>query len=178
MVAKGFSQQLGLDYMETYAPIAKFVALRAILTITALEDLEIESLDISSAFLNRDIDTEVYVQQSEGFHEGGPDTVWRLLKSLYGLKQSPHAWNKKLYLALQALGFHQIKSDTSIYIWDHNGMRIIVPVFVDDLTLVSKSAEMIVKIKQELATHFKPQDLGPTLSKYNSPSLGSLSHTN
>jgi len=89
LVAKGYSQCPSLDYTEMFAPTTKFAALRAILAIAAIEDLELESLDISSAFLNGDLDSEVYLQQPEGFHQGDSDRVWRLLKSLYGLKQSP-----------------------------------------------------------------------------------------
>ena len=164
LVAKGYSQRPGLDYTETFAPTAKFAALRAILAISAIEDLELESLDISSAFLNGEIDTEVYLQQPEGFHQGGPDCVWRLLKALYGLKQSPRVWNKKLDTVLHELGFTCIKSDTSIYIWIRGDVKIFVPVFVDDLTLASKSISAISHVKTELGKRFKLRDLGPTSS--------------
>jgi len=89
LVAKGYSQRPGLDYTETFTPTTKFATLHAILAIAAIEDLELESLDISSAFLNGDLDSEVYLQQPEDFHQGNSDCVWRLLKSLYGLKKSP-----------------------------------------------------------------------------------------
>ena len=98
LVVKGYSQHPGLDYTETFAPTSKFAELCAILAIAAIEDLELKSLDISSAFLNGEINTEVYLQQPEGFHQGGPDYVWRLLKALYGLKQSPRENICKVYI--------------------------------------------------------------------------------
>jgi len=164
VVAKGYKQRPGLDFTETFAPTVKYSALRTILAIAAIEDLELESVDISTAFLNGDIDTEIYVEQPEGFQERGPGWVWRLLKSLYGLKQSPRLWNQKLHAALQDMGFIRTRSDHSVYIYVRDGVRMIIPIFVDDLTLVSKSMAAINKVKQELGERFKLRDLGPTES--------------
>ncbi len=75
LVAKGYGMRPGFDYVETFAPTAKWAALRAVLAIAALEDMEIESLDISSAFLNGVLDTEVFMEQPEGFPLGAPDEV-------------------------------------------------------------------------------------------------------
>ena len=114
LVAKGFSQRPGFDFGETYASTVKWATLRAILAYAALEDLEIESLDISSAFLNGDIDAEVYMQQPEGFPQGEWDDVLKLLKSLYGLKQGPCCWSIKLHEAFDSMGFRRLVSDCSI----------------------------------------------------------------
>jgi len=162
LVAKGFSQRPGFDFDETYAATVKYTTLRTILALGALEDLEIESVDISSAFLNGDIDAEVYMQQPEGFPQGPIDSVLKLIKSLYGLRQSPRLWHKKLNSVLTKLGFVKIKSDASVWVYHRDGIRIIVPVFVDDLTLVSKSKKKIQELKDELKKHFKLRDLGPT----------------
>src|SRR6201999_870275 len=153
VVAQGFSQHPGFDYDETYASTVKWATLRAILALAALEDLEIESVDISSAFLNGEIDAEVYMQQPEGFPQGRPDQVLRLLKSIYGLRQSPRLWHKKLNSVLVKMGFKKIKSDASVWVYDRDEVRIIVPVFVDDMTLVSKSKEKIKQLKEELKKH-------------------------
>jgi hypothetical protein len=96
VVAQGFAQRPGFDYTETFAPTPKWAALRAILALAALEDLEMESVDISSAFLNGTLEEEVYMRQPEGFVEKGNNWVWRLIKSIYGLKQAGHCWHKKL----------------------------------------------------------------------------------
>lgn len=118
-------------------------------------------MDISTAFLNGELDAEVYMQQSEGFPQGDDDQVLKLLKSIYGLKQSPRLWHIKLNSVLVKLGFVKIKSDASVWTYDRDGVKIIVPVFVDDLTLVSKSKEKIRQLKEELKQHFKLRDLGP-----------------
>jgi hypothetical protein len=162
LVAKGFSQRPGFDFDETYASTVKWATLRAILALAALEDLEIESIDISSAFLNGDIDAEVYMQQPEGFSQGSPEQVLRLIKSIYGLRQSPRLWHLKLNSVLEKAGFVKIKSDGSVWVFDRDGVRVILPVFVDDITLVSKSKEKIQEVKEELRKHFKLRDLGPT----------------
>ena len=75
LVVKGFSQCPGLDYTEIFAPTTKFAVLWAILAIAVIEDLELESLDISSAFLNGELESEVYLQQPEGFHQGEPNCM-------------------------------------------------------------------------------------------------------
>src|ERR1700744_649274 len=84
------------------------------------------------------------------------------MKSIYGLRQSPHLWHKKLDSVLSTLAFIKIKSDASVWVYEKDGLRIIVPVFVDDMTLVSKSKEKIAKLKEELKKHFKLRDLGGT----------------
>jgi hypothetical protein len=162
LVAKGFSQRPGFEFSETFAPTAKWAALRAILALAALEDLELESVDISSAFLNGDLDTDVYMQQPEGFEKRGPDYVCRLLKSLYGLKQAGRMWYIKLDKILTEIGFTRVLCDHSIWVWNKAGVRIIVPVFVDDLTIASTSKESIQQVKDDLRKHFKLRDLGPT----------------
>ena len=96
VVAKGFAQRPGFDYTETFAPTAKWASLRAIFAIAALEDMELESIDISSAFLNGELEEDVYMEQPEGFHQGSPDDYLKLLKGMYGLKQSGRIWHEKL----------------------------------------------------------------------------------
>src|ERR1700740_158467 len=89
LVAQGFSQRPGLDYVEIFAPTFRPASLRLILAIAAIEDLHLHSLDISNAFLNGDLEEEIYMKQPEGFHQGENNDVCHLLKPLYGLKQAP-----------------------------------------------------------------------------------------
>jgi hypothetical protein len=89
LVAKGFAQQPGQDYFETFASTMHHTTIRTILALAAIEDMELHSVDISHAFTNSNIDAEVYMKQPEGFERGsGSKYVCRLNKSLYGLKQS------------------------------------------------------------------------------------------
>jgi Reverse transcriptase (RNA-dependent DNA polymerase) len=162
LVAQGYLQRPGLDYGETYASTVRWATLRAILALGAFEDLEIESIDISSAFLNGDIDTEVYMQQPEGFPQGGKEDVLKINKGIYGLKQSPRLWHEKLDSVLSQLGFTKIKSDDSVWVFYKEGVHIIVPIFVDDMTLVSKDKAAIDQLVSDLEKHFKLCCLGLT----------------
>ena len=162
LVAKGYSQRPGFDFLETFAPTVRVSAVRAILAIAAIEDLELRSIDVSHAFLNGDLEEEIYMEQPEGFEVGGPDHVCRLKKSLYGLKQAGRVWNKKLHATLEKMGFIRIGSEHSVYVFTRDDVRIILPVFVDDITLACKSSSVLDSTIKELATHFKLHDLGPT----------------
>ena len=104
------------------------------------------------------------MRQPEGFEEKGKETwVCRLLKSIYGLKQAGRLWQQRLNEVLVThMGFKRIESDSSIWVWSDGSTRIIVPVFVDDMTLASNSAQAIADTKAALRRHFKLRDLGPT----------------
>ena len=160
LVAQGFSQRPGLDFGETFASTVKWATLRAILAIAAYEDLEIESVDISSAFLNGDIDAEIYMKQPEGFTQGSGDDVLKLQKSIYGLKQAPRIWHDKLDSVLSEIGFKKVESDNSLWIYQKDDARIIIPVFVDDLTIVTKDKASITSVISHLEKNFKLRRLG------------------
>jgi hypothetical protein len=163
LIAKGFGQRPSIDFDETFTPTTKWAALRAILALATLENLELESIDISNAYLNRELhDVDVYMQQPDGFAERDSTWVARLLKGLYGLKQGGRKWFRRLKEVLVELGFARIHSGSSVFIWEKDGVRVIVPVFVDDITLASKSKEKIAEIKGLLAQCFKLRNLGPT----------------
>ena len=119
-------------------------------------------MDILYAFTNSDIDIEIYMQQPPGFVQGGKERVCRLNKSLYGLKQSSQLWGETLGKVLIGLGFKKTYSDASLYIYDRDNIKIILPVFVDDITLASKSQEALDNFVIELGKHFKLRDLGTT----------------
>lgn len=120
------------------------------------------SVDISSAFLNGDMDAEVYLDPAEGFPEA-PGKVWKLLKPLYSLKQSSRQWYKKLDAALSLIGFTRVQCDYSIWAWRKDEQHIIVPVFVDDMTIVANSPAAVQQVISDLHTYFKLHDLGPTI---------------
>jgi hypothetical protein len=112
------------------------------------------------------------MQQPDGF-----DSTWVacLLKGLYGLKQDGREWFRRLEEVLVELGFVRIRSDSSVFIWEKDGLKVIVPVFVDNITLASKSKEKIAEIKGLLAQRFKMRDLGPTLFLLGVPSTSTRS---
>ncbi len=94
-MVKGFIQTFGVDYNETFIPIAKFVSIHYILGLMTIENMEIHQMDVKIAFFNGDLEEGNYMEQLEGFTHEGEHLVCKLHKSLYGLKQSPRAWNQK-----------------------------------------------------------------------------------
>ena len=90
LVIKGYRQTKGLDYFDTYSPVTRINSIRMVLAIAALRNLEIHQMDVKTAFLNGDLDEEIYMEQPEGFSAPGQEKkVCKLVKSLYGLKQAP-----------------------------------------------------------------------------------------
>jgi transposase InsO family protein len=166
LVAKGFLQREGVDYSETFAPTVRLSAVRTVLALAAKEDMELESVDISTAFLNGEMEEEVFMKIPEGLgveaREEKGEWVVRLLKAIYGLKQAGRMWAKKLHEVLTSLDFVRIECEHSFYIYEQKGIKIFVPVYVDDLTIASNSKAMISQLKSDLMTHFKLRDLGPT----------------
>lgn len=106
-----------VDYHETYSPVIRFNTLRSLFTIAAKYDYDIDHLDVVTAFLNGDLEEDIYIKQPEEFVKSGyEDKICKLNKAIYGLKQGANAWNKKLDNALNKLKFQRSKTDQGIYI--------------------------------------------------------------
>lgn len=172
IVAQGFSQVQGIHYNEIFASTARMAAMHTVLAVAATEDLELESVDMLTAFLNRDIDTEVYTKVPEGLGvEGDPwpgedpkQWVVCLLKGLYGIKQGLCIWALKLHSVLTSIGFKQIDCDYSVYVYQCSYVCIIMPIHVNNLLLALNLKAAIQCIKSNLAGHFKLHDQGLTTS--------------
>ena len=134
LVAKGFTQIEGIDFQETFSPVARYEAICFLLAHATLEDWELEAMDIKTAFLYGKLDGEIYMEQPEGFiGKGQEQMVCRLKKAIYGLKQASHTWNEKLHETLLQQGFKCTYSDASIYVYSHCQAEVILIVYVDDL---------------------------------------------
>ena len=106
LVAKGFTQLEGVDFDETFSPVARFESLRLLLALATLEDWHIHQMDVKSAFLHGELEEEIYMEQPVGFVTAGSEhLVCRLQKALYGLKQASRAWNVQFHGVLCELGF-------------------------------------------------------------------------
>jgi hypothetical protein len=114
LVGRGFQQQAGVNYDETFAPVTKLKSVKLLLSLAATHDLEIKQLDFDTAFLNATLDHEVYMTLPPG--TSNPGKVVRLVKSLYGLKQAGHDWNKLISRKIIDLGYTQLKCDTCLFI--------------------------------------------------------------
>jgi hypothetical protein len=160
-VAKGYSQQQGIDYIETYAPTVRMDSLRTLIAIATYEDLEIHHLDIDTAFLNATLDEDIYIAQPAGFEDPEkPDYVCKLNKSLYGLKQAPRAWYEMMDKYLTSRGFKSVGfTEPCIYIHEDNRGKCMLSLFVDDI-LVSAKPNMLQWTKDIIKSKFKTKDLG------------------
>ena len=120
LVAQGFSQCPGFEYLKVFASTVCLPTLHIILALAALHDLHLWSVDVSNAYLNGNMDCNVYMEQPKGFAEGNPkDLVCLLKKSLYGTKQGRNCWNRKMHTALKSMGFKQIYLDAAVYVYLH-----------------------------------------------------------
>ena len=162
LVARGFQQVHGVDYNETYAPVVKLTSIRVLLAVVAQMDLELHQMDVVTAFLNGDIEEDIYMAQPEGCRDPSkPDYVCKLRKALYGLKQAPRRWNAKIDdFLLVTLKFRASPSDPCIYTKYEDGRIIIIALYVDDLLLAGNDLSAIAWIKGELSRRFEMKDLG------------------
>lgn len=161
LVAKGFSQKAGIDYDEIYSRVAKFTTLRTLLALAAKNDWELHQMDVKTAFLNGDLEEEIYMRQPEGRVVPGKEKlVCRLKKSLYGLKQAPRAWNAKLDSAMISFGFIRSENDPALYYILSGSEMLFVLVYVDDLSIVSNSVNRVHWFKEQMKSKFAMEDLG------------------
>lgn len=165
LVAQGFSQVPGVDYFDTYAPVAKLASIRTVLALAARLDLEIHQIDIKGAYLNGELtgNEVIYMRQPPGFASPEfPHRVCLLRKTLYGLKQSGRRWYQKLVeILVEKLGFTQCEVDQAVFFKKaKTGERIIIVVHVDDCTLAASSLDLIAQLKNDIRAHVEITDLG------------------
>lgn len=146
LVTKGFHQTLGIDFSGTFSPIVKAPTIRTVMSIAVCNGWEIKQIDMNNAFLNGDLNEDVFMSQPEGFQDmEHPHYVCKLNKALYDLKQAPHAWFDKLKSTLLDWGFTNTKSDTSLFVREQDGHLIYALVYVDDI-LITGSCSFIKPI--------------------------------
>lgn len=148
LVVRGFSQVAGQDYFEAFAPVIKFTTVRIVLALVAQLTLECHQMDVKTAYLNGEVEEELYMEQPDGFvRKGQENLVCKLEKSLYGLKQSAKNWNA-LDKVLKGFGFVQSEADPNLYILKKANKFVYLLVYVDDLLLASNSQSMLSEVKE------------------------------
>jgi transposase InsO family protein len=161
IVVKGYTQQQGIDYAETWAPTAKPVTWRVLLHLAAQQDFHIRMMDVDQAFCQGDLEEDLYMEPPAGLPIAAlpGNQVWKLQRPLYGLKQAPRQWHAKLKEVLEKLGFKPTAADPSLFLYkDSQGFWILA--YVDDLLLLSKSTELLDRLREQLKEFFPMKDLG------------------
>lgn len=161
LVAKGFSQEYGIDYDETFSPVIRNSTFRALLALATELNLDIDHVDVVTAFLNGDLEEEIYMEQPESFvKQGQSNKVCLLKKAIYGLKQASRVWNKKLHNVLIEIGYKRSNYESCVYSKiTENGM-VIISLYVDDIVIFSNDKSEKERLKAKLMSKFKCRDLG------------------
>ncbi|KAL0558837.1 hypothetical protein IC582_003419 [Cucumis melo] len=162
LVAKGYAQQHGIDFEETFSPLARFETMRIVLALAVQQQWPVYQFDVKSAFLNGELQEEVYVEQLEGFDKkDSEEKVYKLTKALYGLKQAPRAWYSKIDEYFQQNGFKRSANEPTLYV-KKGGKNdfIIVCLYVDDIIYTSSSKSLVAEFKSHMKNKFEMTDLG------------------
>jgi transposase InsO family protein len=161
LVAQGYNQQEGIDYDETYAPVARLEAIRILLAYASHKCFKLFQMDVKSAFLNGYLNEEVYVHQPPGFENSEkPNHVFKLTKALYGLKQAPRAWYERLSTFLIKNGFSRGKIDTTLFRKLDKNDLLIVQVYVDDIIFGATNEKMCEEFSNLMQSEFEMSMMG------------------
>ncbi|KAJ9552836.1 hypothetical protein OSB04_016881 [Centaurea solstitialis] len=161
LVAKGYRQQEGIDYDETFAPVARIEAIQIFLAYAAHKNMTVYQMDVKCAFLNGVLQEEVYVEQPEGFVDPRfPEHVYVLDKALYGLKQAPRAWYETLTDYLLGVGYKKGTIDPTLFLKRSGKDLIIVQIYVDDIIFASTKPEMCQEFENTMKSQFKMSMMG------------------
>jgi hypothetical protein len=161
LVAKGYRQRQGIDYDETFSPVAMIKSIRVLLAIAAHLDYEIWQMDVKTAFLNGNLEEEVYMIQPEGFtSKESPDRVCKLQRSIYGLKQASRSWNIRFDEAVKSYSFIKNEDEPCVYKKVSGSAVTFLVLYVDDILLIGNDVAMMSSVKVWLSKNFSMKDLG------------------
>ena len=161
LVAHGYSQIEGIDFDETFAPVARLESISLLFGIACHLRIKLYQMDVKSAFLNGVLQEEVYVTQPKGFEDPHfPDHVYKLKRALYGLKQAPQAWYERLTDFLPKNGFQQGRVDKTLFIEEKGKGILIIQVYVDDIIFGGNSQEMVDEFVKTMTREFEMSMVG------------------
>ncbi|KAK2383145.1 putative mitochondrial protein [Trifolium repens] len=161
LVAQGYTQIEGLDFDETFAPVARLESIRLLLGVACILKFKLYQMDVKSAFLNGYLQEEVYVEQPKGFvNPEHPNYVYKLKKALYGLKQAPRAWYERLTQFLEEQGYRKGGSDKTLFVKEERGKFIIAQIYVDDIVFGGMSDTMVQHFVKQMQSEFEMSLVG------------------
>nr|GEY14091.1 retrotransposon protein, putative, Ty1-copia subclass [Tanacetum cinerariifolium] len=161
LVAKGYSQTPGIDYEETFYPVADIRAIRILIAIAAYYDYEIWQMGVKTSFLNGYLNEEVYMEQPEGFFNPKyPNRVCKLKRSIYGLKQASKKWIKRFDDEIKKFGFTKNRDEPCVYLKSSGSNITFLILYVDDILIIGNNIPMLQSVKSYLGRCFAMKDLG------------------
>jgi hypothetical protein len=161
ILAQGYSRKEGIDYEETFAPVAHLEAIRILLSFSVAKGFKLHQMDVKSAFLNGVLEEVVYVRQPPGFEsEKYPHQVYKLRKVLYGLKHAPRAWYGRLRGFLFERGFEMGKVDQTLFLLRQGKYILIVQVYVDDIVFGGSSNSLVTRFAEDMSREFEMSMMG------------------
>ena len=161
LVVKGYEQVHGIDYDETYSPVARLTSVRLILALSAKLGMPIHQMDVDTAFLNAGLDEDVYIVPPDGMDIPPDCNCFKLQKALYGLKQAPRQWNDHINEFLtRDLHFTRLNAEQCIYFRKLHGKTCLIALYVDDLIISGTDIETINSVKRGLSERYSMKDLG------------------
>ena len=163
LCGKGFKQEYGVDFFNTYAPVAAYNSIRVFISLCAMLDYEMDCVDVITAFLLAPLSEEIYIKIPDGYptkpgHEG---KVLRLNKSLYGLKQAPHDWNKAVDAHLRSMQFTPTVTEPCLYVGQFEGKTCYICLYVDDMLIATPNRSLMAKLKASIDVKYPIEDRGP-----------------
>lgn len=162
LVAQGCFQKRNVDYFETFAPVIRHPTIRLILAIGVQKRLLIHHVDIAAAYLNGNLEEEVFMHQPDEFiDQSHPEKVCKLNRSIYGLKQAGRDWNRKINSILISIGFKRCKTDGCVYVLQKQEEVNIIGLYVDDLIIACSTQATLANIIRNLNRHVEAIDRGP-----------------
>ncbi|GKV30443.1 hypothetical protein SLEP1_g39251 [Rubroshorea leprosula] len=162
LVVKGYAQQQGVDFSETFAPVARHDIIKLLFAISTQNGWKVYHMDVKSTFLNGFLEEEIYVEQPEGFLvHGSENMVYKLHKALYGLKQAPRAWYSRIDAYLMQQGFKRSENEAILYVKDTNGgVQLLVSLYVDDFLITGSDVQAMEHFMLVMKKEFDMSNLG------------------
>ncbi|KAK9118393.1 hypothetical protein Scep_016486 [Stephania cephalantha] len=160
LVALGNRQEYGVDYEETFAPVAKMTTVRLVLAIAASQGWPLRQMDVKNAFLHGDLKEEIYMTPPSGLFSTPSADVCKLKRSLYGLKQAPRAWFDKFRSTLISFSFVQSQYDSSLFLCKTSKGIVLLLIYVDDIVITGTDSTLISQLQEHLHQSFHMKDLG------------------
>ena len=161
LIAQGYTQVEGIDFDETFAPVTRLKSIRILLAIASHLNFKLYQMNVKSAFLNRMLQEEVYVEQPKGFVDPHrPDDVYKLKKALYGFKQAPKAWYDRLTAYLTEHGFKRVFANTTLFIRKYKNYFVVAKIYVDDIVFGATNDSLAQSFVDEMKKMFKMSMVG------------------